>query len=69
MIRYYKLKHHPGWYFKIEGANAWCIRCSPRWTCAPWWWTVNGDPFPADALIKNYELIELTKEQVFLELL
>jgi len=65
MTRYYKLRHHPECYYKVEGTNAWCIRHPPLLR----WWTVNGDPFPADALIKNHELIELTKEEVFLELL
>jgi len=63
MTRYYKLKRFPEWYFKIEGKNAWYIRCPPQ----PW--TVSGDSISADALIKGYELIELTEEQVFLELL
>jgi len=62
MIRYYKLANYPGWYYKVEGKNAWCIRCP---------WTTSGYPFLADAffLIKNCELIELTKEEMFLELL
>jgi len=73
MTRYYKLVYHPGWYYKVEGTNAWCIRRPSGWCQLPW--TISCDPFSADGpisadtLIKNYELIELTKEQLFLELL
>jgi len=69
MTRYYKLKRFPGWYYKVVGKNAWCIRYPPEA------WTVNDDsaladnPISVDILIKDYELIELTKEQLFLELL
>jgi len=62
MTRYYKLKRCPGWYYKIEGKNAWCIHYPPEWRAG-------GDPISVDILIKRYELIELTKEQLFLELL
>jgi len=62
MIRYYKLKRFPGWYFKIVGAYAWCIHHPPGWA-------ISGNPISVDVLIKGYALIELTKEQVFLELL
>jgi len=71
MIRYYKLRHHPEWYYKVEGKNAWCIHHPPP----PPEGIVNDNPvsvdnpISADALIKNCELIELTKEQLFLELL
>jgi len=70
MTRYYKLMNCPGWYYKVEGKNAWCIHHPPpppRWIALHW--TVNVDPISADRLIKNCELIELTEEQVFLELL
>jgi len=63
MTRYYKLKHWPGWYYKVEGKNAWCIYYPPGWH------PEIGRLVSADALIKNCELIELTKEEVFLELL
>jgi len=61
MTRYYKLVHHPGWYYKVEGTNAWCIRRPSG--------AFRGDPVPVDILIKDYELIELTEEEVFLEFL
>ena len=64
MIRYYKLKRYPEWYFKIEGKNAWCARRPSG--------AFRGDPVPVDILIKDYkliELIELTEEEVFLEFL
>jgi len=62
MIRYYKLKRCPGWYYKVVGAYA-------RIICCPLGRQPDVGPISADFLIKNYELIELTEEQLFLELL
>jgi len=64
MTRYYKLKRYPKCYYKVVGTNAWIIH-HPLY---PQWW-IAGDSISADFLIKNYELIELTKEEMFLELL